>query len=115
MSCSRPAKAVGADASLEATVYKGEHETKLVLNAKNLPPPARIATDTKFFVLWGRKDSSATWQRAGDIVYDADARSGTFKGSFPEVEFDVEVSVEKDDAAASPSPDIVFSQHVGPA
>jgi len=108
-------KAVGADGKLEATIYKDEHETKIVFNVSNLAPASRITPDAKFFVVWGRKDSKANWQRVGNFVYAEDKRNGLFKASFPEVEFDLQVSVEKDDSVQSPSSDIVFSQHVGPA
>jgi len=107
--------AVGADGTLQATIHKEEHETKIVLQVKNLPPPTRIAADAKFFVFWARHDANSTWQRVGNVVYDETGRNGLFKGSFPEVEFDSEVSVEHDDSPASPSSQIVFSQHVGPA
>ncbi len=107
-------KAIGADGNLQATIYKDEHETKLVLDVKNLAPPPRIAPDAKTFVVWGRRDSTGTWQRVGNVVYNEQGRAGLFKGSFPEVDFDLEVSVEREDTVVSPSPDIVFAQHVGP-
>lgn len=108
-------KAVGADGKLEATIYKDEHETKIVFNVSNLAPAARITPDAKYFIVWGRKDDKATWQRIGNFVYAEDKRTGLFKASFPEVEFDLEVSVEKDESVPAPSSDIVFAQHVGPA
>jgi len=108
-------KAVGADGTLQATIHKDEHETKVVLNVEHLPPPSRVASDAKYFVVWGRRDANGTWQRVGNIAYSEGARSGVFKGSFPELEFDVEVSVERDDTVVSPSSDIILSQHVGPA
>ncbi len=107
-------KAVGADGTLQATIYQKEHETKLIFNVKDLAPASRITPDAKVFVVWGRKDTNATWQRVGNVVYQDSDRTGVFKGSFPETEFDLEVSVEKDDSIAAPSSDIVFSQHVGP-
>lgn len=107
--------AVGADGTLQATIHKEEHETKIVLEVKNLAPPPRISADGKFFVFWARRDANGTWQRVGNVVYDENGRNGMFKGSFPEVEFDSEVSVEPNDSPASPSSQIVFSQHVGPA
>jgi hypothetical protein len=108
-------KATGADGTLEATIHKDEHETKLLFNVSHLPPAGRITQDAKYFIVWGRKDDKTTWQRIGNFVYAEDNRTGLFKASFPEIEFDIEVSVEKDDSVPAPSPDIVFSQHVGPA
>jgi hypothetical protein len=105
-------KAVGADGTLEATPYKAEHETKLVFKVSNLAPPGRITPDGKFFLAWGRKDSNAQWGRIGNVVYDEGNRSGIFKASYPELDFEFQVSVEKEDTVASPSSDILFSQHV---
>jgi hypothetical protein len=108
-------KATGADAKIVAEVKKDLHQTALKVEVTNLAPPARISADAHQFVVWGRKGSSAIWTRIGNIAYDESNRGGKFEGTFPELEFDLEITVEKDDAVAAPGADVVFAQHVGPA
>lgn len=107
-------KATGADATIKADPKSAEHQMVLDIAVANLPPPARITDGSKAFVVWGRKNSGATWTRMGNITYEESSRSGKFAGTYPELEFDIEISVEKDDNTGSPGPDIIFSQHVGP-
>ena len=109
------AKAPGADATLEAGISKDQHLTHLGVTAKNLPPPERVVAGTRIFVIWTRKNAEAQWERIGNLKYDASNRMGSFEGTVPEVDFDLQITVEKDDGAQSPAPDMVFSQHVGPA
>ena len=108
-------KAPGADAKIRADISKDQHLTKLNVEALNLPPPERVTMGTRIFIVWTRKNTEAIWARAGNLKYDAEKRQGLFEGTVPEVDFDLQITVEKDDGAQSPSPDMVFSQHVGPA
>jgi len=108
-------KAPGADAVINADISKDQHLTQLRVKAMNLPPPDRVTTGTRIFIIWTRKNTEAQWSRVGNLKYDADAREGTFQGTVPEVDFDFQITVEKDDGAAAPSTDMVFTQHVGPA
>ena len=108
-------KATGADAKITAEVKKDLHQTALNIEVSNLAPPSRIAPDSHQFVVWGRKGSSAIWTRIGNIAYEESGRGGKFEGTFPELEFDLEITVEKDDAVAAPGADVIFAQHVGPA
>jgi len=109
------AKAPGADANIKADVSKDQHLTKLNVDALNLPPPERVTGGTRIFIIWTRKNTEAQWARAGNLRYDAAKREGLFEGTVPEVDFDLQITVEKDDGAQSPSPDMVFAQHIGPA
>ena len=108
-------KAPGADAVIKAEVAKDQHLTKLHVDATNLPPPERVTVGTRIFIIWTRKNAEAQWTRAGNLQYNPTGREGLFDGTVPEVDFDLQVTVEKDDNAASPSTDMVFTQHVGPA
>ena len=108
-------KAPGADAIIKADISKDQHLTKLNVEAVHLPPPERVITGMRIFIIWTRKNSEAQWARAGNLRYDPAARQGLFEGTVPEVDFDLQVTVEKDDNAMSPSTDMVFSQHIGPA
>ena len=109
------AKAPGADALIKADVSKDQHLTKLHVDATNLAPPERVIPGTRIFIIWTRKNAEAQWLRAGNLQYNPSGREGLFDGTVPEIDFDLQVTVEKDDNAASPSADMVFSQHVGPA
>lgn len=109
------AKAPGSDASIKAAISKDQHLTKLSVDAVNLAPPERVTTGMRIYIIWTRKNSEAQWARAGNLQYNATAREGLFEGTVPEVDFDMQVTVEKDDNAQSPSTDMVFSQHIGPA
>jgi hypothetical protein len=108
-------KAPGADAMIKADVSKDQHLTRLKVDAQNLPPPERVTVGTRIFIIWTRKNTEAQWARAGNLRYDAAAREGLFEGTVPEVDFDLQITVEKDDGAQSPSTDMVFTQHIGPA
>jgi hypothetical protein len=108
-------KAPGADAIIKADISKDQHLTRLNVDAMNLAPPERVAPGTRIYIIWTRKNAEAQWARAGNLRYDAAGRQGLFEGTVPEVDFDMQITVEKDDNAASPSTDMVFSQHVGPA
>jgi hypothetical protein len=105
-------KAPGADGQLVCDVEKGQSQTQVDLKVQNLAPPGRVTEGATTFVAWYRKDSAAVWGRIGGVQFDESARSGTLKGSVPEVAFDFEVTAEKADAPVSPSPDVVFSQRV---
>src|SRR5512140_1908765 len=107
-------KAKGADATIKAEPKTAEHQMVLEIEAVNLAPPSRITDGSKAFVVWGRKNTGAQWTRMGNFTYNESGRSAEFKGTYPELEFDLEISVEKDDNAGAPSSDIIFSQHVGP-
>jgi hypothetical protein len=109
------AKAPGADATIKADVSKDQHLTHLKVDALNLAPPERVTPGTRIFIIWTRKNAEATWARAGNLEYNPSGREGLFEGTVPEVDFDLQITVEKDDNAASPSADMIFSQHVGPA
>jgi hypothetical protein len=108
-------KAPGADATIKADVSRDQHLTRLKVDALNLPPPERVTVGTRIFIIWTRKNTEAQWARAGNLRYDAKAREGLFEGTVPEVDFDLQITVEKDDGAQSPSTDMVFTQHIGPA
>jgi hypothetical protein len=108
-------KAPGSDALIKADVSKDQHLTKLHIDTTNLPPPERVVTGTRIFIIWTRKNAEAQWARVGNLQYNPTGREGLFDGTVPEVDFDLQITVEKDDNAASPSTDMVFSQHVGPA
>jgi hypothetical protein len=108
-------KAPGADANIKASISKEQHLTKLNVEAMHLPPPERVTVGTRIFIIWTRKNAEAVWARAGNLRYDPSARQGLFEGTVPEVDFDMQITVEKDDGAQSPSADMVFSQHIGPA
>jgi hypothetical protein len=108
------AKAPGADAKIKANISKDQHITRLNVEAMHLPPPERVTVGMRIFIIWTRKNTEAVWARAGNLRYDAAAREGLFEGTVPEVDFDLQITVEKDDNAASPSTDMVFTQHIGP-
>lgn len=108
-------KAMGADAKIVADVKTDLHQTAVHIEVAHLAPPARIVPDALQFVVWGRKGTSAVWTRMGNIAYDESNREGKFEGTFPELEFDLQVTVEKDASVGAPGADVVFAQHIGPA
>ena len=105
-------KAPGADAKLVADVKNDQNQTQLEFHVENLAPADRVADGATGYVAWYRKNSSTAWTRFGSIKYDAGSLKGELVASAPETSFDFEVSAEKDISSASPSSDIVFSQHV---
>jgi len=107
-------KAPGADATIKADISKDQHLTHLSIAAMHLAPPERVTNGTRIFIIWTRKGNDAQWERVGNLKYDASSREGSFEGTVPEINFDLQVTTEKDDGAVSPSTDMVFTQHVGP-
>jgi len=108
-------KAPGADATLFADIHADQGNTRVDFTATNLAPPDRIETGDTAFVAWWRKDDKALWQRIGALQYSPEKRYGSLEaGSVPETAFDFQVSGEKAVDAASPSPSIIFAQHVAP-
>ena len=106
------AKAADSDAKIVADVREKEHMTKLEIHIEHLTPPARIENSTSY-VVWARKGSSEQWSRVGVLAYDEGDRTGVLEGaSVPLTAFDLEISAEKDDSAASPSSSIVVQQRV---
>jgi hypothetical protein len=106
------AKAPGADAQLVADVKEDQKLTLLQVEITNLAPPSRISEGATHFVAWQRKNDGASWSHIGDLQYEESSRKGKLNGSVPETSFDFEVTAEKGDAPASPSPDVVFSQRI---
>lgn len=109
------AKAPGADVDIKADVKSEQHLTGLEVAIEHMPPPGSVSAGATKFVMWGRRNAHGAWTRIGDLQYDDSSRKGEFQGTYPEVEFDFEVTPEKDDSAASPSPEVVVAQHIGPA
>lgn len=106
------AQAPGADAHIVADVNEDQSTTQLEIKVEHLAPPDRVNTAATAYVIWQRSSSSVVWSRVGALLYDADARSGTFQGSVPEAAFDLTVTAEKTANVASPSANVVFSQRV---
>ncbi|HVJ91306.1 MAG TPA: hypothetical protein VM580_15990 [Labilithrix sp.] len=104
--------APGADAKIVADVNKEQNQTELKVHANNLPPPSRVVEGSNNFVAWYRKDSKDAWTRIGSMEYDEGDRKAKLNATTPETSFDIAISVEKEPSPASPSPDIVFSQHI---
>lgn len=105
-------KAPGADAHIVADVQAEQNKTDLEVTVEHLAPPDRVAPGSVAYVAWYRKDDKAVWGRIGGLAYDADGRKGTFTGSVPETAFDFAVTGEKNDAPASPSPEVVLTQRI---
>ncbi len=104
--------APGADADIVATINEAQNNTNVEIHVVNLPPPARVNPNAKFFVTWARKGDNGVWSRLGTLKFDEEKRTGELIGTVPEQVFDIEVSAEADEGVASPSADVVFSQHV---
>lgn len=106
-------RAPGADASITADVRKGEHQTELTLEIENLPPADRVDPGSQHYVAWYRRDTEQTWKRIAGLDYEVDSREARLQSAVPETAFDLWVTTEKELDAVSPSPNVVFQQHVG--
>lgn len=104
--------APGADAEIVATVSEEKNQTAVELHAKNLPPPGRVNPNARAYVAWARKMDNGVWARLGTIKFDEEARTAELMATVPEVAFEIEISAEPDENAASPSADVVFYQKV---
>lgn len=106
-------KAPGADAAITAKVDEKGSITHLSVTAEHLAPPDRLQSGGTAFVVWARKDDSATWSRIGALTYDAEGRKGALtEASVPLTAFDLIISIEEQAAPASPSPHVVITQRV---
>ena len=106
-------KAPEADADVTAEIDKNASMTHLTIVAEHLAPPGRLQEDATVFVVWTRKNDSATWQRIGALEYSEADRKGQLKAaSVPLTAFDLVISIEKKPAPESPSGDIVLQQRV---
>ena len=105
-------KAPGADANIVADVREDQNQTGLEIEIKNLAPAGRVAEGATDYVAWYRKGSDTQWSRIGGVAYDTESREGKLSGTVPEKAFDLEITAEKAESPASPSPDVVFSQRV---
>jgi predicted small lipoprotein YifL len=104
--------APGADADITANINEAQNNTNVEIKIVNLPPPGRVNPNAKFYVAWARKGESGVWSRLGTVKFEEEKRTGMISGTVPEQVFDLEVSAEADEGTASPSADVVFSQHV---
>ncbi len=98
----------GSDAKVVAKIDSARMETELQVESQNLPLPDRIDAGSKFYVLWARKDSKQQWTRVGSFEYDAGGQTGKWHGSYPDVSFELVVSVEKEASPGAPSGKNVF-------
>lgn len=106
-------RATGADAVITADVNKETSVTTVNILVENLPPPDRVDSSAAHYVAWQRADDKAPWTRIGALQYDEDGRSGRLEGvTVPAQHFDLEVSAEKSNDAASPSAAVIFSQRI---
>lgn len=106
-------KAPEADAHVIADVDEKASITHLTITAEHLAPPGRLQDGGTTYVVWARKNDSATWQRVGALQYEEGDRKGELKAaSVPLTEFDLVVSIEKQATPESPSGDIVIQQRV---
>lgn len=106
-----PAKAPDADVEIVADVKEDSAMTMLKIKAEHLAPPDRLGSG-KMFVVWIKGDKGK-WQRVGALKYAEGDRKANLDGaSVPATAFDLQVTVEKDADAESPSGDAVFTQHV---
>lgn len=104
--------APGADAEIVATINEAQNQTALEIHAHNLPPPGRVNPDARHYIAWQRKNDDATWARLGSVKFDDEKRTAELTATVPEISFDLEISAEADENAASPSADVVFVQRV---
>jgi hypothetical protein len=106
-------KAPGADASIKADVHEDQHQTNLEMNIDNLPPASRVDPESTHYVAWYRRDDQQRWTRIAGLEYEEGSREGTLRSAVPETHFELWVTTERDVDAVSPSPNVVFTQHVG--
>jgi hypothetical protein len=106
-------RAPGADASITADVRKDEHQTELKLEIENLPPADRVDPGSAHYVVWYRRDADQAWKRIAGLDYEVDSREARLQTAVPETAFDLWVTTEHELDAVSPSPNVVFQQHVG--
>lgn len=103
----------GADAELIAAINSDQSNTRIDLRVSNLPPATRIVPNATVFMVWQRRGPSASWSRVGTLNYNNGARTGQLRDTtVPETSFELQVTVEADANAGSPSPNVLFNQTV---
>jgi hypothetical protein len=106
-------KAPEADATVVADVDDKTSIAHLTIKCEHLAPPDRLSPGATAYVVWARKNDSGPWTRVGALQYDDGTRKGELKeASVPLTAFDLVITLEKQPAPESPSPDIAISQRV---
>ncbi len=101
--------APGADAEVEVEPGEsGNYEVRI--KAKNLLPPDRVK-GAKFYAVWV-KPAGKESKHIGNLEYDADDRSGTFKSLTTHKAFTLQISAERESAPSEPGGAVVFKQKV---
>ncbi|MBX3182349.1 MAG: hypothetical protein KF915_06955 [Polyangiaceae bacterium] len=104
--------ATGAIARIDGKTQEDTKTTRLTIEVEFLQPPADLDPKGTGFVVWFRKNNASQWSRLGNLDYNESSRKGTLKDfSVPELKFELAISVEGGDSAASPTT-IVFTQLV---
>lgn len=83
------------------------------LEIENLPPADRVDAGSQHYVAWYRRDEDQAWKRIAGLDYEVDSRAASLESSVPETAFDLWVTTEKELDVVSPSPNVVFQQHIG--
>ena len=89
----------------------GDGQAKVAVHLDFLHPPARLHENLRHFVVWFQPKTGAP-VRAGELKFDAAARTGDLTGTSPFHEFVVKVTAEKDSRPAAPSDYVVAVQNV---
>ena len=104
-------RAAGADGMIQIeSIEGGNHMVTLAID--HLPPPARLGPELTSYAVWFEEAGRAT-QKAGDLEYDDDTRSGRMMATTPLRRFTVKVTAERDRSSISPSDWVVATREVG--
>jgi hypothetical protein len=99
-------RAAGSDAHV--TIERQETGNWMVtFEVNNLLPPERLEEGLTTYSVWFQAGEGAP-SRAGNLAYDADARTGTMAATTSHQAFQLIMTGESDPAAGSPSENVVF-------
>jgi hypothetical protein len=78
---------------------------------EHLHPPSRLQEGYSHFVVWFVPKTGAP-VRAGALRFDPEARTGDLTATSPFMQFEVRITLERDDRPAAPSELVVGTQDV---
>lgn len=110
-------RAAGADGRIEVEALS-DTDRRVVVDLSHLPPAGSVLEGATGYVVWYRP-TGYPWRRAGDLAFDAEARTGalTFQAPFPVFDVRVTAEVEPEDEgqrrlAEEPSEHVVISRAI---
>lgn len=78
----------------------------------NLPPAERLGSELRIYAVWFIVNGQPP-QKAGNLEYDPDARTGRMMATTPHRQFTLKITAESDGSVVSPSDVVIANRQIG--